>query len=199
MHVDLGLGKLIDTPQQKDAIHIAVAPVVATAMLHPSQEIGFVEQGKTEKVGPVPAGQGIGIVDPFYRSMIQPEQRFWMFLFPQTVTGMRHEWQHPAFEAALAVASPADRKAESLKWMEEFAKTHWSHGGDYDGWDGPYAGEQLIAYATRYLKTGDRHVQQGSESLRDDTPVFEFWKHFQVITGMAVSPDDMTNPFCCTC
>lgn len=34
----------------------------------------------------------VGIVDPFLRESVQPSQRFWLFLYPNTVTSLRHEW-----------------------------------------------------------------------------------------------------------
>lgn len=45
MSESLGLGKIITTPQQRDAIHVAVAPVVANSELKPGQRVGFVREG----------------------------------------------------------------------------------------------------------------------------------------------------------
>ena len=95
------LGQLIeDGDRRRDAIHIAVAPVTAAGRLAPGQHVGLVEEGNPELVGP--CGRNIGIVDPFRTAEVEPGQRFWLFLYPGTITGLRHVWTHPAFTAAAA-------------------------------------------------------------------------------------------------
>ena len=105
----LGLGKIITTPQQRDAIHVAVAPVVANSDLKPGQRVGFVREG-SNLVGP--GVEAIGIVDPFLSTGPRKNQEFWLFLFPETVTGMRHHWKHPAFDGEKAMAE---------EWLKEYA------------------------------------------------------------------------------
>ncbi len=108
MSESLGLGKIITTPQQRDAIHVAVAPVVANSELKPGQRVGFVREG-SNLVGP--GVEAIGIVDPFLSTGPRKNQEFWLFLFPETVTGMRHHWKHPAFDGEKAMA---ERQMKSL-------------------------------------------------------------------------------------
>ena len=96
------LGQLIaDGDRRRDAIHIAVAPVTAAERLTPGQHVGLVRDGDLELVGPCACA--IGIVDPFLAAAVEPGQRFWLFLYPGTVTSLRHIWSHPAFTAAAAV------------------------------------------------------------------------------------------------
>ena len=94
------IGSLIaGNERRRDAIHVAVAPVTAVERLAPGQHIGLRTPGDTEHVSSESA-ELIGIVDPFLSGPIAPGERFWMFLYPSTVTGMRHAWQHPSFERA---------------------------------------------------------------------------------------------------
>ena len=95
------LGQLItDGDRRRDAIHIAVAPVVASARLMPGQHVGLVRDGSVELVGP--CEHNLGIVDPFLSAPVEEGQRFWLFLYPGTITGLRHVWTHPDFAAAAA-------------------------------------------------------------------------------------------------
>ena len=95
------LGQLIqDGDRRRDAIHIAVAPVKAANRLAPGQHVGLVQEGNLELVGP--CDRNIGVVDPFLVEEVERGQRFWLFLYPGTITGLRHVWTHPAFTKAAA-------------------------------------------------------------------------------------------------
>jgi hypothetical protein len=95
------LGHLIDDgDRRRDAIHIAVAPVTAAQRLAPGQHVGLVQQASVDLVGP--SEHPIGVVDPYLTAAVEPGQRFWLFLYPGTITGLRHVWTHPAFTAAAA-------------------------------------------------------------------------------------------------
>ena len=96
------LGQLIeDGDRRRDAIHIAVAPVTAAEPAYaPGQHVGLVQEDNLELAGP--CDRAIGIVDPFLAEEVEAGQRFWLFLYPGTVTSLRHIWTHPTFTAAAA-------------------------------------------------------------------------------------------------
>ncbi len=91
------VGQLITGDTARDAIHVAVAPVTAPLLpspLMPGEEVdaeGYPEQ--FSKLG----SQMVGIVDPFLKVTVKSGERFWLFLYPGTVTSLRHVWTHPAF------------------------------------------------------------------------------------------------------
>ena len=89
----LPIGRLITDPLAgRDAVHVAIAPTTAACELRPGQHVD--QHGRPEGPGAVP----VGIVDPFLREPVAAGQRFWLFLYPNTVTSLRHEWTHPAFQ-----------------------------------------------------------------------------------------------------
>lgn len=102
------LGKLIeDGDRRRDAIHIAVAPVTAEVKVTPGQHVGLIYDDNLELVGPCDCN--IGIVDPFLSGHVEAGQRFWLFLYPGTVTSLRHVWTHPEFtRTAMAVREKLD-------------------------------------------------------------------------------------------
>jgi hypothetical protein len=86
------LGAAPGEDARRDAVHIAVAPMVAAARLLPGQHVGLLDDGRVYA-----NDKPIGIVDPFLTESVLPGQRFWLFLYPGTITSLRHVWTHPAF------------------------------------------------------------------------------------------------------
>jgi hypothetical protein len=92
------IGQLIDETAKRDAIHVAIAPVIAAQRLEPGQRVGLVKKGNSELVGFGPGIASVGIVDPFLPHAVEEGQHCWLFLFPGSVTSLRHEWTHPLFK-----------------------------------------------------------------------------------------------------
>lgn len=173
---DTKLGELIDQSNERyrDAIHIAIAPVIAGEELHPGAHIGFTDADKNE------AGyckKPIGVVDPFLSKKVKKGEEFWMLLHPQTITSLRHEWTHPAFQTN----HPKERKAESEEWIHKFAH---SVGLSYHA---------LMAGAEAYIDSAD-YLSYG-ELLYNKRVPDEFWDHYEKITGKRGSG----SFFSCSC
>ena len=120
MH-EVKLGQLASESDQRDAIHVAIAPVVAGEALRPGQPIGFADGYSGSDRETVCGGSTqVGIVDPFLKANVFKGQRFYMLLFPGTITSLRHEWSHPAFANTLPSEGISDR-AFSERWLREYA------------------------------------------------------------------------------
>lgn len=171
------VGKLIEGDSHRDAIHVAVAPIVAKEKLWPGDEVGV----DGTKKNPV------GIVDPFLKNPVQPEQKFFVWLFPNTVTDIHHHWFHPAFDGK----PEPDPKTYARERIAEIAKRI---GDDFDTY------ESLMAHVQRCIAGGEHYVERDSQHMRDvwGEVADEFWKHYETITGQK-EPGDYTPIFCCSC
>lgn len=167
------VGVLIGTHAQRDAIHVAIAPVVANEQLMPGLPIRFCGQ-KTQFVEQCTRAESLGIVDPFLIRPVEKGQRCWMFLHPQSITSLRHDWTHPAFD------NEAQGKAASERWLREFCAGH--EGLDYNDMI-----EQLQI-------DGGYTVQHGHESARAEGISEEFRHHFRIVTG-----SEVLGVFSCSC
>src|SRR5271165_4237601 len=109
------LGTIIDETAARDAIHLAVEPVIAAHRLCPGEDVGFLPDGLVGKR----AENLVGIVDPFLKGYVQAGERFWLVVYPRTITSLRHVWEHPGFPDALSSVQ-TNSKAESESWLRDF-------------------------------------------------------------------------------
>jgi hypothetical protein len=177
----LNIGQIITiTPQFRDAIHIAVAPVIAKYDLHAGQHVGFYKDSKEEVC---PSEKPIGIVDPFLKVRVKKGDRFWLFLFPYTITSLRHNWTHPNFETDF----PPTGEGHAIAWVTRFA--------DKIG----YTYDSLMRAAERYEESGDYTYDNNmGYQYADGGDWSIFWEHYQTITGRVVELEDKEF-FTCAC
>lgn len=177
------LGELITEPgeqNQRDAVHIAVVPVIASGDFSPGEHVGVTADGlyaTTEY-------PHIGIVDPFLSKnveVVRKGQTFWLFLYQGQVTTLRHEWTHPAFPAVLRAPDETVTRAKAV--LQEMA----------DGCDMSY--EALLQAAKNYLADGTQ-----TESWDDNISGKEkaFWGAYEIVVGQQVRDHD-ANFFSCCC
>ncbi len=160
----------------RDAIHLAVEPVIAGVRLRPGERV------KIEEGFAVPAGHdAAGIVDPFLDGLVQSGQRFWFVVLPRTITSLRHVWSHPAFPEEASYHADADEhyvsdsKGESKAWLESFADRLFS-----------YAPPEEYGSALDQLIAGIEHDGYFGTDIEygDDTqPSAELYMHYERFTG----------------
>lgn len=182
------IGKLIiDGNGEPDAVHIATMPVVASESLKSGQHIGFTEGGWQVTGSPKAPFNFVGIVDPFLAKDVAQGERFFMFLYPNTITGLRHVWSHPA-------VAKDGRGVGTLseKWLRDFA---CDVDADYY--------EMMSTAATHCdpkKEYGGEYLIEGGKWEGQSTPQ-EFWEHFKNVTGKSPPESKYGTPsiFSCSC
>lgn len=181
------LGQLIQFDAARDAVHIAIAPVVAAEKLAPGQHVGFVEDS-TELVesvrGAAEKDRRIGIVDPFLPSIVLPTERFYMFLYPRSITSLRHDWTHPAF----AKENPPPAMGVSEIWLRAYAL-------DKNCYDSP---EKAFQDLLECLRTGEMFFHGSDLHCRYDLDhEHKLKEHAENHLGITIDFSQFT--FSCSC
>lgn len=172
MTPEIGKSIVSGQKQEKDAIHIAIAPVVADCLLRSGEHIGFVKEDN--KTVSNMAGKKIGIVDPFLTLPVKRGEQFWMFLYPNTIISLRHDWSHPDF------TPKGDSFTKSKQWITDWAA---GYGMSYK-------------YAIECGRKRDFFI---GDTIYDEVPE-EFWEHFEIVTGERVSKESVEGlHFHCAC
>ena len=167
------IGKFIEGDAKRDAIHIAVAPVTAAERIEPGDYIAFSTKGDSNRVYPCAREVAVGIADPFLPKTARHGDMFYMFLLPNTITSLRHQWTHPAFVASA-----------SEQWLRDFAQRYETN----------YS--ELVAGAA----SGEGHYFGTDIEYSDFDARSEFWTHIEAVTGKQLSEDHRENTsFRCAC
>lgn len=123
------LGEIIDETQKRDAIHLAVEPVVAGQRLAPGQHVRFNDDGEAVAAY---GDNGVGIVDPFLKTLVELGERFWLVVYPRQISSLRHVWEHPSFppsgETQPSEPAPVSEieitpKLAAEQWLKAWMKT----------------------------------------------------------------------------
>jgi hypothetical protein len=104
-----------------------------------------------------------------------------MFLYPNTIQSLRHDWTHPAFE------DQGMAQSISELWLRNFAQKG-AVGMGY---------QELLDAAKAYLESGD-YLNEGGRWEGVYTPD-DFWDHYETVTGTKVPLVKRGNFFSCSC
>lgn len=194
-------GKTLDDDAQRDAVHIAVAPVTAIETVYPGQHVGL-DYADAKKVT-VRATHLIGIVDPFLTHPVPPGTRFWLFLYQNTITSLRHVWTHSDFED-VGAAEVQTRKRKSKNSKPDFIESLRDAANEQsEKWLRDYAEGLNLTYqdlmdGAKYWLRGGEYLVRGS-NLEGECVADEFWEHYERISGVEVAESDRSNFFSCSC
>ena len=184
------LGKLAADDAERDAVHVAIFPTTSEETLHPGQPVAVCVNGQATA-----DPEGVGIVDPFLGSAVYPGQRFFVCLYPNTVTGMRHHWAHPSFSGC---PPTAPSKEESETWLRNFCDHEDTPG--YEPVMAALRGEAIEpideVYGSQSYRIDDKYFMWWGRDAHSEIPP-EFWLHAEIVTGLKF--DIRPESFACSC
>ncbi|MFT4064338.1 hypothetical protein [Paraburkholderia sp.] len=203
------LGTIIGPSEARDAIHLAVEPVVAGVDLEPGDDV-FLDKGEAFFRSSTGEPETVGIVDPFLRGKVRRGERFWLVVYPRQITSLRHVWTHPSFDAvpdlpapvklvtAIAddwgsVVAPAALEKPSFDMERAEAETRLKQFADEIG----ASLEELIERATDHAEAGDYWVE--GDRFEGQSIPSTFWNDYETYTGRKVKADNRDNFFSCFC
>ncbi len=179
---DVQLGMLAPVGADRDATHVATIPMVAAHQIMPGAHVGIVRAG----MAGADSDKLIGIVDPFLTKPVNRGERFYLCLYPRTVTGLRHVYKHPELDAMVAVDT--EQKAVSEQWLRDFCNNA----------DCPRY-ESVIATAIEHQKGAgwdDDYLHFRDMDAHGEIPP-EFWDHAEIVTGQKL--EKRAAHFSCAC
>jgi len=190
------IGQLAPADAQRDAIHVAIAPVIAAERLPHGSAVAWATGQEGTAVINVPWDHPnkLGIVDPFRTGFVNAGERFWLFLMPNTVTSLRHEWTHPAFPgvAQSQVSLEEPTRDEVLAAMRHVARNYIVDDNDYDD------ERTYLEIKTNWLGDGDIWAFARGFDMHSDPG--DFWGPVEAKLGRPV-PDKYKERtgFTCSC
>lgn len=213
------LGSIIGPDEKRDAIHIAVEPVIAGHHLAPGADVGRMPDGTYSTA----ADHLVGIVDPFIQGRVNKGERFWLLIYPRQIKSLRHVWSHPDFDdEPEAVAPPPPVPVAPGKHWAEKGQAFAARIAEEDlpvttlhrsveepalagvVWIEDFARrigqsyEDLMEAADRWV-SGEHYTYDNSEQYKDHWEEFpEFWDHWSLVTGRD-KPSDASSFFTCSC
>ncbi len=196
------LGSIIGESEKRDAIHLAVEPVVAGERLTPGQNVGRMKDGTFGATG---VRKRLGVVDPFLPGPIKKGDRFWLIVYPRQITALHHVWEHPDFPNADGSLTSEERMARVRLMTEKLTNSgetwiknefvpkveDYGHALNY---------EDLLEGAKEYLETGN-YVCLPNDIAYEfvSENIAKFWENFTKVTGQTV-PEEKRQPFFnCAC
>lgn len=194
MNEKLKLGTLPAGNEPRDAVHIAIVPCVAGALLWPGQQITLNEVG--EALPCREFDKPLGVVDPFLdtENTLAKGDHFWLCLYPGTITSLNHVWEHPLFPlvAVEKESSIQGDKEESMAWLKNYVSEHCTY------WEGEP--DKGLGEFLRYVEEDRSIFYYGSDchSLEDVKEPDELFRHLSIVLGMRIDAEYF-EAFTCSC
>lgn len=160
----------------RDAVHVACVAVKANGSLKPGQHVGVKDGVAHQHL------THIGVIDPFLKENVRAGELCWLFLYPGTITSLRHCWTHPSFPEEAVAASP---NVDSVRFLEQLAERRGQS----------YAELMELLEEGRTTGSGYGGDDDCADMLNED--VARIYQHYTAVTGLTLVGD--TPYFRCAC
>lgn len=181
----------------RDAVHVAVIAATAGQTLWAGEDVCY-ENGIGNTVANTEGGKNIGIVDPYLERKVSPGQKFWLFLYPRTITTLKHHWEHPDFKEETApvgkkVHTEADVTAAREKAEEYLHQWAGNHGVEYTS--------MLSTFKDSIDGNGelDDCINLGTGSTAYVDNPYEFWSNVELVLNVNIVDKKKVSYFVCGC
>jgi hypothetical protein len=181
------LGNSPSRSSTRDAIHVAIIPITVEERCNPGDHVS-IQKTKNHWTGYEAYNprknrhprHTVGIIDPFKSTPVLPNESTWLVLYPDTVTGMKHHWEHPSFE-------PQNTESLDVEWMKIQCEELGIEYNDLMAPDHP-------------IKQGEYICTFNNEDAQDHyrTIYNEFWACLERLTNRNYDDTDRGG-FSCSC
>ena len=182
---------LPDDAGGRDAVHVAVFSATSPDVLFAGAKVAIVFRGMIDAVVELQEAESVGIVDPYINGDIQPGQRFWVYLYPRTITALSHKWSHPAFEQSDEAYVPPSQKLISEKWLRDYCLR--GEIPSYEVFMSAVKDQVLGSGKGKYSDSLHINGQDASGEIPK-----ELWQHVENVLGQQL-PANKPEYFSCSC
>lgn len=186
----------------RDAVHVAVIAATAGMPLRAGDHVSY---DKGEANGNQRYSKYIGIVDPFLEGTVKTGQTFWLFLYPRTVTGLKHVWEHPD------LTELSDKDVETIKDVTKKVRTEadvTATRADAVEYLHQWAGEHGVSYKSMLVTIKecindegelDDYINLGTGSSEEIDDPEEFWTNVGLVLNVDIKNKTQITYFTCSC
>lgn len=180
----------------RDAVHVAVLAATAGETLWAMGDVSY-ENGIA-----CTEGKHIGIVDPFLDGKVKRGQKFWLFLYPRTITGLKHVWEHPdvagvqqeyfptPVKKARSEADVTAARDEAVEYLHQWAG---NHGVEYTSM------MRKIKECINDEGELDDYINLGTGSSKEIDDPEEFWTNVGLVLNVDIKDKTQITYFSCSC
>jgi hypothetical protein len=196
MNNEAKLGTIPTGTEGRDAVHVAIVPCQAGESLSRGVTVELNKHGHAIQCG---ATDAIGIVDPFRsnndRNLMKGDW-FWLCLYPKTITGLRHVWEHPGFPPSVKTEAESESKRRTDKQIaEEWLRVYVREHCPYDDESIAYSEfmNHVVKHQEIYYHGSDLHCLENLDKPE------ELFRNLSIVLDRKIDEAYFDGNYSCSC